>query len=269
MNFRFQVATDSTAWMIQESRGRRSPPQYETHCPPRLPGVVWQSDRETVLRSWSTARAAPERSKRRSDRGDCPSGRGATISLGGCETERIDTDERNRELDDVLIGGREQRKIVIVEYDPRWPARFESERVRVQQALGASAIRVEHIGSTAVPRLAAKPIIDLLATVEDPDDETASVPALTAVGYELRVREPGHRMFRTPERDVHVHLWGDADPEVTRYLRLRDQLRRCAEDRQAYEQLKRELARREWSDMNHYADAKGPLIEEILARVDA
>jgi GrpB-like predicted nucleotidyltransferase (UPF0157 family) len=180
----------------------------------------------------------------------------------------MNADARNRELDQALIGGREQREIVIVEYDPSWPARFESERARVQQALGARAKRIEHVGSTAVPGLAAKPIVDLLVTVEDPNDETASVPAMTAVGYEPRVREPGHRMFRTPERDVHVHVWGDADPEVTRYLRFRDHLRRSAVDRQAYEQLKRELARREWSDMNHYADAKGPLIDEILARVD-
>jgi GrpB-like predicted nucleotidyltransferase (UPF0157 family) len=86
--------------------------------------------------------------------------------------------------------------------------------------------------------LAAKPIIDLLVTVEDPDDEPALVSALTAVGYELRVREPGHRMFRAPDHDVHVHVWGDADAELTRYLRFRDQLRRSAEDRQAYERLK-------------------------------
>jgi GrpB-like predicted nucleotidyltransferase (UPF0157 family) len=156
----------------------------------------------------------------------------------------MNTNKRNRELDEVLIGGREEREIVIVEYDARWPARFERERALVQQALGARAIRIEHIGSTAVRGLAAKPIIDLLVTVEDPDDEAASVPALTAVGYELRVREPGHRMFRTPEHDVHVHVSDDADAEVTRYLRFRDQLRRSAEDRQAYEQLKRELARR-------------------------
>jgi GrpB-like predicted nucleotidyltransferase (UPF0157 family) len=177
-------------------------------------------------------------------------------------------DERDRALDQVLIGGREKREITIVEYDPNWPARFEAARERVQQALGAGAIRVEHIGSTAVPGLAAKPIIDLLVTVEDPENESVPLGAMTAAGYELRVREPGHRMFRTPERDVHVHLWADDDPEVARHLRFRDRLRRSAEDRQVYEQLKRELARRDWSDMNHYADAKGPVIEEILARAD-
>jgi GrpB-like predicted nucleotidyltransferase (UPF0157 family) len=183
-----------------------------------------------------------------------------------CDTQTMTSDER--ELDEVLIGGNEKREITIVGYDANWPARFETEQARVRQALGARAIRIEHIGSTAVPALAAKPIIDLLVTVEDPDDETVSVPALAAVGYELRVREPGHRMFRTHQRDVHVHIWGDDDPEVTRHLRFRDRLRRSAEDRRAYEQLKRELARRDWSDMNHYAAAKGHMIQDILARAD-
>jgi len=94
------------------------------------------------------------------------------------------------------------------------------------------------------------------------------VSALESAGYELRVREPGHRMFRTPERDVHVHVRSDGDPEVTRHLRFRDHLRGDAADRHAYERLKRDLARRERRDMNEYADAKGPLIAEILARAD-
>jgi hypothetical protein len=113
-----------------------------------------------------------------------------------------------------------------------------------------------HFGSTAVPGLAAKPVIDILVTVEDPDDETATVPALTAVGYQLRVREPGHRMFRTSQRNVHVHVWGDADTEVKRHLRFRDRLRHSPDDRRAYEQVKRELAQRDWPDMNCYPDAK-------------
>lgn len=174
--------------------------------------------------------------------------------------------EREAYLDTVLIGGREKRPIVLVEYDSNWPTRFASERTRIQEALGEAAIRVEHVGSTAVPGLAAKPIVDVLVTVPDPDEEEAFVPALTGAGYEVRVREPGHRMFRTSTQDVHVHVWGDAAPEVQRYLRFRDLLRSSPEDRHAYEQLKRQLAQYEWADMNHYADAKGPLIETILAR---
>ena len=176
------------------------------------------------------------------------------------------SDERHLECDDVLIGGREKRPIVMIDYDLGWPARFETERTRVRQALGASAMRIEHIGSTAVPGLAAKPIIDLLVTIEDPDDGAAAEAALESVGHELRVREPGHRMFRTPQRDVHVHIWRDTNPDVTRHLRFRDRLRQSPEDRQADEQLKRQLATRDWADMNEYAEAKGPLIEAILAR---
>ncbi len=176
--------------------------------------------------------------------------------------------ELGASLDVVLIGGREPRPVVIVDYDADWPARFERERQRIGRALGPRALRVEHIGSTAVPGLAAKPIVDVLVAVSDPEDEAAIVAPLESAGYELRVREPGHRMLRTPQRDVHVHVWGAADPEVDRHLRFRDRLRLAPEDRRAYERLKRELARRQWPDMNAYADAKGPLIEAILARAE-
>lgn len=168
-------------------------------------------------------------------------------------------------LDQVLVGGRERRPIVIVDYDPGWPERFERERSRVKAALGSKAICIEHFGSTAVPGLGAKPIVDLLVTVADPEDETL-IGHLEAAGYELRVREPGHRMFRTPERDVHVHVWSETDPEVARHLRFRDRLRDSPEDRLAYERLKRELAKRDWPDMNYYAEAKGELIAEIIDR---
>jgi GrpB-like predicted nucleotidyltransferase (UPF0157 family) len=91
------------------------------------------------------------------------------------------------------------------------------------------------------------------------------VRPLEAVGYELRVREPGHRMLRTRERDVHVHVWRTGDHEIARQLTFRDHLRGAHADRLAYERLKRELAARNWSDMNDYAAAEGPLIEQILA----
>ena len=169
-------------------------------------------------------------------------------------------------LDNVLIGGRERREIVIADYNPRWPRRFDAERERIDQALGGAALTIEHVGSTAVPGLAAKPIIDVLVTVADVGDEPSYGPALERAGYELRVREPEHRMFRTPARDVHVHVWNEGDPEVDRYLLFRDRLRASPDDRSEYERLKRSLAQREWSDMNHYADAKGPAIEAILAR---
>lgn len=166
-----------------------------------------------------------------------------------------------------LIGGRERREIMIVDYDPGWAERFEREREHLAGALGPRALTIEHVGSTAVPGLAAKPIVDLLVTVADPEDESLVAP-IEAAGYELRVREPAHRMFRTPERDVHVHLWAADDVEVDRLLRFRDRLRVSPQDRAAYAELKRELARRSWPDMNAYADAKGPMIESILSRAE-
>ena len=166
----------------------------------------------------------------------------------------------------MLIGGREQREVVIGDYDPRWPQRFALEHEQIERALGGVARRIEHIGSTSVPGLAAKPIVDVLVAVDDADDEPAFGPALERAGYELRVREPGHRMYRTPQRDVQVHVWNDDDSEIARYLAFRDRLRESPADRGEYERLKRSLAQREWSDINQYARAKGPLIEAILAR---
>lgn len=108
----------------------------------------------------------------------------------------------------------------------------------------------------------------MLITVSDPDNDTEIVAAMQSVGFELRVREPGHRMFRTPLRDVHVHFWRDADPELRRHLRFRDRPRRSTEDRLRHETLKRELAARDWSHVQEYADARGALIETISARAD-
>ena len=164
-------------------------------------------------------------------------------------------------LDRVLVGGRERREIVIADYDPAWPERFAVERERIRAALGDRALRIEHIGSTSVPGLAAKPIVDILVEVASVDDVD-----LEPAGYVLRVREEGHRMFRTPELDVHVHVWASGSPNIASDLAFRDRLRSSPEDRAAYEALKRELATRDWPDLNYYAEAKGPLIREILAR---
>jgi GrpB-like predicted nucleotidyltransferase (UPF0157 family) len=165
------------------------------------------------------------------------------------------------DLDRVLIGGRERRVIVIAPYDPAWPERFAAERARIAAALGGRALRIEHIGSTAVPGLAAKPIVDILVEVASLDGAD-----LAGAGYVLRVLEDEHRMFRTPELDVHVHVWPSGHPDLAAQLAFRDRLRASPEDRAAYEALKRSLAGREWPDLNAYADAKGPLIREILAR---
>lgn len=164
-----------------------------------------------------------------------------------------------------LIGGREKRAIEIVAYDPAWPRSFEAERAKVVRALGPAALRVDHVGSTAVPGLAAKPIVDIQLSVADPAVETY-LPALEAAGYLLRVREEGHRMLRTPDLGVHLHVCAGGSEWEQRQLLFRDWLRVDAADRRLYEHTKRLLARRDWADMNDYADAKSEVIEAILAR---
>lgn len=135
------------------------------------------------------------------------------------------SDETNAQLDGVLIGGREARRIVIDDYDDEWPERFEELARRLSEALGDRAISVEHIGSTAVPGLAAKSIIDVLLIVPDVTDEGAYVTPLEAAGFVLRVREPRHRMLRTAQLDVHVHVFEPGSEEIDDYRDFRDWLR--------------------------------------------
>ena len=168
-----------------------------------------------------------------------------------------------------LIGGREKRDITIVDYDPDWPTKFEKHANAISKALGKTALQIEHIGSTAVPELSSKPIIDILIVVSNSADESTYLSHLEAAGYELRVREPDwneHRMLRTRERDVHIHIYSMGCPEIQRNLLFRDRLRQNAKDRELYERVKRELATKNWSDMNEYANAKTGVIEEILRR---
>lgn len=184
------------------------------------------------------------------------------------ETARL-AEERDAYLEQVLIGGREPLAIAVVDYDERWPRRFQVAAGRVRQVLGEQAQTVEHIGSTAVPGLAAKAIVDMLLTVRQVSDETAYVPALESVGFVLRVREREHRMLRTSERDVHLHVYETNRPEVRDYLDLRDWLRVDAVDRERYAAEKRRLSQQQWRDMNDYADAKSAIIREILTHARA
>ena len=168
--------------------------------------------------------------------------------------------------DTVFIGGPEKRAIVIEEYDPAWVAHFEQVKASLAEALGPRALEIEHFGSTAVPGLGAKGIIDVLVGVQDVDDEAAYGPALEASGWAIRVRQPGHRMYRTPEQDVHAHVFTDGSEAAGIRLLFRDWLRHDAADRQLYEDTKRALARQEWEATNYYSDAKGGVVAEILGR---
>jgi GrpB-like predicted nucleotidyltransferase (UPF0157 family) len=160
-------------------------------------------------------------------------------------------------------------RIEIVEYDPAWPDLFEREAARIRSALGERAVLLEHAGSTAVPGLPAKPRIDIVLAVPESADEPAYVPPLEAVGYSLRIREPDwyeHRVFKGPDTDVNLHVFTVGCEEIDRMLLFRDWLRANAADRELYARTKRELVTRDWKYVQHYADAKTGIVEEIVAR---
>jgi GrpB-like predicted nucleotidyltransferase (UPF0157 family) len=160
-------------------------------------------------------------------------------------------------------------QVILVDHDPRWPALFAREAERVRRALGERVLLLEHVGSTSVPGLAAKPKIDMLLAVADSSDEAAYVPALEAAGYVLHIREPDwheHRLFKGPDTDINLHVFSAGHPEIGRMVAFRDWLRTNDEDRRFYERTKRELAARTWAYTQHYADAKTAVVEEIVAR---
>jgi GrpB-like predicted nucleotidyltransferase (UPF0157 family) len=163
------------------------------------------------------------------------------------------------------------RPITLAEYDSAWPVLYEREAARIRAALADRALLIEHVGSTSVPGLAAKPHIDVLLAVADSSDEASYVPALEDAGYVLHIREPGwheHRNFRGLETELNLHVFSEGCVEIERMLRFRDHLRRNKTDRLLYERTKRELAQRTWKYGQHYADAKTTIVEEILARAD-
>jgi GrpB-like predicted nucleotidyltransferase (UPF0157 family) len=159
--------------------------------------------------------------------------------------------------------------IELAEYDPEWPRLYEREEARIRGVLGPKALLVEHVGSTSVPGLAAKPLIDIVLVVADPTDEAAYVPPLQAAGYVLRIREPDwfeHRLFKGPDTNVNVHTFPEGCEEVDRMVGFRDWLRMHDDDRDLYLAAKRKLAQREWKYVQNYADAKSEVVREILAR---
>lgn len=177
----------------------------------------------------------------------------------------------DRELAEVTIGGPRLLlgPVEIHDYDPDWPRLYEREEKRIRAALRDRVIRIEHVGSTSVSGLPAKPLIDVALEVPDSADEAAYVPALEATGYSLRIREPDwfeHRVLKGPDTDVNVHVFSAGCEEVDRMLLFRDWLRENAADRELYAVKKRELAGREWKYMQQYADAKTSVVNEIMAR---
>ena len=136
--------------------------------------------------------------------------------------------------------------------------------------LGDRALRVEHVGSTSIPGLAAKPIIDMLLVVGDSAAEASYVPAMENAGYVLRIREPGwhhHRLFKGPGANINLHVFSAGCPEIARMVGFRDHLRVDSADRALYAHTKQVLAARTWNYVQEYADAKTAVVEAIIARV--
>ena len=180
-------------------------------------------------------------------------------------------DSRDDYMSAVTVGARRRvdGPIHLADYDPEWPSLYEREATRVRDILGDRVVLLEHVGSTSVPGLPAKPIIDMLLVVADFGDEPAYVPSMEAGGYAVRIREPDwheHRVFKGPDTDVNLHTFSDGSTEIERMLAFRDRLRTHDDERERYLQTKRELAARHWVYVQDYADAKGEVVEAIIAR---
>jgi len=161
--------------------------------------------------------------------------------------------------------------IELAPYDPAWPDLFAREEARIRSLLGGRIVRLEHTGSTSVPGLSAKPIIDITMLVADVSAEDAWIPDLEAGGYRLviREREPDwydHRVFKGPDTNVNLHVFSPGCQEIERMVGFRDWLRTHPEDLDLYLRTKRELSTRTWAYVQNYADAKTEVVEAIAAR---
>ncbi|WP_026684834.1 GrpB family protein [Heyndrickxia coagulans] len=187
--------------------------------------------------------------------------------------ENNSTPRSDEELQKNMVGKLKPHNapITLVEHDPSWHGLFEREANRIRSVLGYKALQIEHVGSTSVPGLCAKPIIDMLLVVEDSADEPSYVPVLESAGYTLRIREPEwfeHRLFKGPDTDINLHVFSSGTSEIDSMLRFRDWLRSNKTDREKYAQVKRSLAKSKWRHVQHYADAKTSIVQEILERAN-
>lgn len=160
--------------------------------------------------------------------------------------------------------------VVIADYDPHWPQLFEMLRSRIAAALGELAISIEHVGSTAVPGLAAKPIIDIDVLLRSTSDLPVVIRKLGYMGYEHRgdLGVSGREAFRTKSDAVHHHLYvcPPGSREYERHVAFRNYLRTHPADANAYALLKRELASRLRNDREAYNQAKSEFVQRILQR---
>jgi len=185
------------------------------------------------------------------------------------ETGRQETPEEY--IQEVTIGDRQpvNSTIYLAPYNPNWPDLFSRLETRVREALGDKVLMLEHVGSTSIEGLSAKPIIDMLLVVTDSADEASYVPYLESQGFLLRIREPDwyeHRLLKGTDIKANLHVFSEGCEEVKRMLTFRDWLRTHENDKGLYEKSKHRLARQTWKYTQHYADAKTEVVQEILRR---
>lgn len=172
------------------------------------------------------------------------------------------TDERSSQSDEV----------VVVEYNPLWPTLFEEEKARILSLINPWVARVEHIGSTAIPGLGAKPIIDIMVGLRSLDDARHCIPVLETIGYEYvpkyEIVMPERRYFRKgsprSKRTHHLHMVETASEFWERHLLFRDYLREHEETAGDYYELKKALAERFRFDLGAYTDAKTDFIQQVV-----
>ncbi|HVM98586.1 MAG TPA: GrpB family protein [Caulobacteraceae bacterium] len=187
-------------------------------------------------------------------------------------TKKPETDE---EMAAIRVSGTvtpHNAQVYLAPYDPTWPAQYEGEAAKIRAALGEAALVLEHVGSTSIPGIPAKPIIDILLAVSDSSDENAYVPALTAQGYRLHLREPDweqHRVMKGETPWVNLHVFTVGSREIERMVAFRDRCRTHPEELKLYLETKQALARQVWRHVQHYANAKGEVVEAIIARAIA
>lgn len=178
------------------------------------------------------------------------------------------------EIQAATVGGRvpDNSLIHLSDYCSSWPKRYSEIESQIHAALGSSAMLIEHVGSTSVPGLSAKPVIDVLVVVHDSSLEKSYVPQLEGCGLALRIREPSwyeHRLFKTPKMDSNIHVFSKGCEEIERLLVFRNWLRTNESDRNLYLRTKKRLAAQVWKYTQNYADAKTDIVEEILTRASA
>ena len=163
-------------------------------------------------------------------------------------------------------------RIYMVPHDPNWRHEFENEAEQVTAALGGNVVTVHHIGSTAIPNIYAKPVLDILLVVKDHADLDAKQAAMEALGYEARGEGgiPGRRFFRRDnaqgDRTHQIHAFEDGSPQIARHLAFRDYMIAHPDIAQEYSELKRTLAAQHPNDIEAYMDGKDAFIQEIDRR---